>query len=74
MFPSWSGNALIGGLSSMAVIRLMLDGNRVTGEERIDMGKRIRDVIEAPDGALLLLVDGDNGELLRLTPTALKAS
>lgn len=73
MFPSWRGNALIGGLSSMAVIRLMLDGNRVTGEERLDMGKRIRDVIEAPDGSVLLLVDGDNGELLRLTPAASKA-
>jgi aldose sugar dehydrogenase len=42
----------------------------VRGEERIDMGKRIRDVIQAPDRAVLLLVDGDNGELLRLTPAS----
>ena len=28
------------------------------------------DVIEAPDGAVLLLVDGPKGELLRLTPRA----
>jgi hypothetical protein len=34
------------------------------------MGKRIRDVIQAPDRAVLLLVDGDNGELLRLTPAS----
>jgi glucose/arabinose dehydrogenase len=34
------------------------------------MGKRIRDVIQAPDGAVLLLVDGDDGELPRLTPRA----
>lgn len=45
-FPAWRGNALMGGLSSMALIRLTLDGSRVTGEERIDMGKRIRDVTQ----------------------------
>jgi aldose sugar dehydrogenase len=69
-FRAWRGNALMGGLSSQALIRLFLKGNRVIGEERIDMGKRIRDVIQAPDGAVLLLVDGDNGELLRLTPAS----
>ncbi len=67
-FPKWRGNALMGGLSSMALIRLTLDGNRVTKEERIKMGKRIRDVAQGSDGAVLLLVDGDKGELLRLTP------
>lgn len=67
-FPAWRGNAFMGGLSSQALIRLTLDGSHVSGEERIDMKKRIRDVIQAPDGAVLLLVDGDNGELLRLTP------
>jgi glucose/arabinose dehydrogenase len=36
----------------------------------IHMGKRIRDVIQAPDGAVLVLVDGDNRELLRLTPAS----
>jgi glucose/arabinose dehydrogenase len=69
-FPAWKGNALIGGLSSKALIRLFRKGNRVVGEERIEMGKRIRDVIQAPDGAVLLLVDGEQGELLRLTPEA----
>lgn len=68
LFETWRGNALIGGLSSKALIRLTLDGNRVTGEERINMDRRIRDVIQAPDGAVLLLVDGDEGALLRLTP------
>lgn len=64
----WPEDAIIGGLSSKALIRLTMDGDRVTAEERIPMGRRIRDVIEAPDGALLVLVDGDDGELLRLTP------
>jgi glucose/arabinose dehydrogenase len=67
-FAAWRGNALLGGLSSMALIRLTLSGERVKSEERIFLQRRIRDVIQAPDGAVLLLTDGMNGELLRLTP------
>jgi aldose sugar dehydrogenase len=67
-FASWRGNALLGGLSSKALLRLTVDRDRVTGEERIAMGRRIRDDTQAPDGSVLLLSDGDNGELLRLTP------
>jgi glucose/arabinose dehydrogenase len=69
-FSGWKGSALIGGLSSRALIRVANEGGRVTDEERIDMRRRIRDVIEAPDGAILLLSDGNNAELLRLTPAA----
>jgi glucose/arabinose dehydrogenase len=68
MFPAWRGNVLIGGLSSNALIRLTIDGRKVTGEERIGMERRVRDVIQAPDGAVLVLTDGPQGELLRLTP------
>jgi glucose/arabinose dehydrogenase len=67
-FPAWQGNALLGGLSSEALIRLSLAGEKVVGTEVIGMGRRIRDVSQAPDGAVLLLSDGGNGELLRLTP------
>jgi len=67
-FPGWRGNALIGGLSSKVLIRLTLDGSRVTDEERIDLKRRIRDVVQAPDGSVMVLSDGDQGELLRLTP------
>lgn len=69
-FPQWRGNALFGGLSSMALLRATLNGDKVVAVERIDLGKRIRDVIQAPDGALLLVTDDRNGELLRLTPVA----
>ncbi len=69
-FTQWRCNALMGGLSSMALIRLTIDGSRVSGIEMINMRKRIRDVIEAPDGAVLLLTDGADAELLRLTPRA----
>ena len=65
----WKGKALLGGLSSEALIVATIDGNKVTGAETINMGKRIRDVAQAPDGAVLLLTDGDDAELLRLAPS-----
>ena len=59
-----------GGLSSEAIIRLVLEGNRVKSEERIPLLRRVRDIVQAPDGAVLVLVDGKDGDLLRLTPAA----
>ncbi len=67
-FPDWKGDLLIGGLSSMAIVKLALDGEKVTGEERIAMGARIRDVAQGPDGAIYVLTDSGNGEILRLSP------
>jgi aldose sugar dehydrogenase len=70
LFPEWKGNFLIAGLSSKALIRLVLEGDRVVGEERLltDRGARIREVVQGPEGALYLLTDGDAAELLKLTP------
>ena len=69
LFPWWRGSALIGGLSSQSLIRLQLSGERVPMEERIFLRRRIRDVLEMPDGSLLAIVDAKNGELIRLRPT-----
>ncbi len=66
LFPEWEGDVFVGGLSSQALVRLTLDGERVAVEERLDLGRRIRDVVQAPDGALLLIVDEEAGDLLRL--------
>ena len=65
--PGWRDNLLIGGLSSGAIIRLTLDGESVTAEERIPMGIRIRDVAQAPGGTVLALTDENDGKILRLT-------
>ncbi|MFO1141582.1 MAG: PQQ-dependent sugar dehydrogenase [Amaricoccus sp.] len=71
MFPEWDGDVLIGAMKPGALVRLLLDGDKVAGEERLlkDQG-RIRDVAVAPDGAVLALTDAENGALLRLTPAA----
>jgi len=67
--PEWAGNLFVGGLARPGLYRLTLDGDRVTGEEVLlaDLGQRIRDVREGPDGALYLLTDAPNGELIRIT-------
>lgn len=68
MFPEWRGDALIGGLRAGAVVRLKLQGDRVVGEQRLAEGiGRVRDIAVAPDGALLVLIDGKRGSLLRLS-------
>lgn len=70
LFPEWRGNVFIGGLSSKALVRLVLKNDRVVGEERLltDRAERIRDVVQGPDGALYLLTDDSNGKLLRVAP------
>ena len=68
LFPAWRGDLLIGGLSSQALVRLDMENGRVTREERIDIGDRVRNVRQGPDGAVYLLIDSSDGEILRLTP------
>ncbi len=69
-FPSWRGNMFLGALSGKALIRLVLDGTKIVHEERLleDLGERIRDVRQGPDGYLYLLTDSPKGRLLRLDP------
>lgn len=70
LMREWKGNFLIAGLSSKALVRLVLEDDRVVGEERLltERGERIREVVEGPDGALYLLTDGASGKLLRVAP------
>ena len=70
LFPEWRGNVFVGGLSSKALVRLVMQGDRVAGEERLltDRNARIREVVQGPDGALYLLTDAENGSLLKITP------
>jgi glucose/arabinose dehydrogenase len=60
----------MGALRGQMLIRLTMDGDRITGEERLlqDLGQRIRDVRQGPDGWLYVLTDGADAQLLRLQP------
>ncbi|MCI2263504.1 PQQ-dependent sugar dehydrogenase [Xanthomonas indica] len=67
-FPQWRGNGFIGGLSSQSLVRIEFNGETAREAARYDMGKRIREVEQGPDGALWLLEDGAGGRLLKLQP------
>lgn len=69
MFPAWRGSALIGGLVSRGLVRIVFsaDGN-ARQSNRWSLGARIRDVVVAPDGAVWVIEDGPGAGLLRLTP------
>jgi glucose/arabinose dehydrogenase len=70
LFPAWRNSLFIGALAGTSLVRLTLEADRVVGEERLlrDRGERIRDVVQGPDGALYLLTDSNEGQLLKLIP------
>ena len=66
----WRGSLLVGSLKFRYVARVVLDGDRVVREEKVlpDLGQRVRDVRQGPDGFIYLLTDDRDGQLLRLRP------
>lgn len=73
LFPAWKGSLFIGGHQTNDLVRLSIEGEKITGEERLLTDRaprlRIRDVRQGPDGALYLLTDENlTGKLLKLTP------
>ncbi len=71
MFPGWDGNLLVAGLKEKHIARLVIQNDRVVGEERLltDLGERIRDVAVGADGSVWAITDEQNGKLVRLSAT-----
>lgn len=69
-FPAWQGSLFLGSLKEGRLVRLVIKGDRVTGEEHLltDRGQRVRDVRQGPDGALYVVTDQQQGELWKITP------
>jgi glucose/arabinose dehydrogenase len=68
-FPQWNGNGFISGLVSQALIRVIFDGHGGAKiAERWNVGHRLRDVEEGPDGSLWMLEDMNPGALIHVTP------
>jgi glucose/arabinose dehydrogenase len=69
-FNHWQGDLLVGSLKFNQLVRLKLDGDTITHEERMlsDEFRRIRDVRQGPDGLIYLLAGGSDGKLIRLFP------
>jgi glucose/arabinose dehydrogenase len=68
-FPQWKGSLFVGALVQQHLARLVIRGDEVVGEEKLlgDLGERIRDVRQGPDGAIYVLTDHPEGRLLRVT-------
>ena len=67
MFPEWQETALIGGLTAKGIVRVKINGESAEEVERIDLGARIREVAQAPDGSVYVLTDQDNGDVWRIS-------
>jgi glucose/arabinose dehydrogenase len=69
-FPAWRGSLFISAMKEKRLVRVTLDGDRVSGEEHLlaDRGQRVRDVREGTDGALYIVTDEENGELWKVAP------
>lgn len=67
-FPQWQGQGLIAALGAGGIVRVGIDGDKVRELERIDLGNRIREIEQAPDGSVYVLEDGEGAKLRRITP------
>ncbi|MCT8974872.1 PQQ-dependent sugar dehydrogenase [Microbaculum sp. A6E488] len=69
-FPAWTGDVFVGALRGAHVARLALDGDSVAAEETLfdELGERIRDIRQGPDGYLYLVTDSGDGRILRVVP------
>lgn len=68
-FPQWQGSLFSGSLAGQDVRRVQLDAQgKVTAQELLPVGKRVRDVRQGPDGQLYVLTDEAKGSLLRIVP------
>ena len=63
--PEWKNNLFVCSLSATHIDRLVIEGNKVVGEERLvlDESQRFRDITEGKDGALYAITD--DGRLYR---------
>jgi aldose sugar dehydrogenase len=66
-FPEWKGNLFVGAMTGQALVRLVLNGERVVAEERLltDLKQRIREVRQGPDGYIYAFV---GTSLVRIVP------
>lgn len=58
----WKNNLFVGALGGSHIIRLVLNGNKIVGEERLleDKNERWRDLVTGKDGALYAVTDSGN--------------
>jgi glucose/arabinose dehydrogenase len=70
LIPEWKNNLFIGSMVGHHLARLIVQGDKIVGEERLlqDQHQRIRDAVQGPDGALWIITDEADGRLIRIAP------
>lgn len=68
LYPGWKNSLLMGALSGEGLIRMGINGDQLTKSDRWDFGTRIREVEVRDDGTVWLLIDGEDGKLVKLVP------
>lgn len=70
-FPQWKNNILLTSLREKTLVRLVVDGEKITQEERLltkEVDARLRHVVQGPDGLVYLLTDESKGGIYQLSP------
>lgn len=67
MFAPWTGDALIPGLKSQALIHVDLDGETASEVARYDLGGRLRSITQLADGSIWVVQDGKDAKLFKLS-------
>jgi glucose/arabinose dehydrogenase len=68
LMPAFKGHLFTGGLAAQALVMVRIADGKIVGEERLDLGARVRDVRQGPDGALWLALDAEDGGIVRVVP------
>lgn len=68
LWPAWQGQAIIAAMKPAGLVRVEIDGEAAREVARIPFKRRLREIVEGPDGALWLLEDGRDAALLKLVP------
>jgi glucose/arabinose dehydrogenase len=67
--PQWKHSFVIGSLKFRYVTRVALEGDKAGADQRIvDLGQRVRDIRQGPDGLLYVLTEDQRGKIVRLEP------
>ncbi len=70
-FPQWKNNILLTSLKDKTLVRLVVDGEKITKEERLltkELDQRLRQVVQGPDGLVYLLTDEVKSNIYQLSP------
>ena len=67
-FASWKGEAIVAGMAYEGLVRVQFAGAKAREVERIPLGKRIRAIVEGPDGAIWIAEDKSGARLRKLVP------